>query len=522
VTVDRHRAPPKAVARSLASEAETRQLAADIAGVIRPGDWIALSGDLGAGKSTFARALIRALAGDPELEAPSPTFTLMQSYDTPRGAVVHADLYRLASPEEVHELGLAEALEEAIGLVEWPDRLNGLFDAARRLDVHLALLPDGADDERHVTLTPGDAWADRLPIVMAARRLIDRAGWGEAAREPMQGDASTRAYERLRRPNGETAILMISPPRADGPPVKAGKPYSAIARLAERVDAFVAIDKGLIALGLSAPVIHAADFHTGLLITEDLGAEGVLSAGVPIPERYEAAVEALAAIHAETLPTILPVAEGRDHVIPDYDVEALTIEVELLPDWYVAHAGAASLTMAARADFLRAWTPLFEEIAQGPRTWVLRDVHSPNLIWLPAREGLARVGLIDFQDAVMGHPAYDVVSLAQDARVDVDPALELRLVARYASARRAADPAFDMAGFARAYAILGAQRATKILGIFARLNRRDGKPGYLKHMPRMEAYLRRDLAHPALIDVRAWFQRHLPGLMAEDGSNPPS
>ncbi len=500
----------------LASEAETRRLADDIAGIVRPGDVLALSGDLGAGKSTFARALIRRLAADETLEAPSPTFTLMQAYDTPRGAVLHADLYRLRGPGELAELGLIEAMEDAVSLVEWPDRAGEAFDPAARLDIVIEIDAAEGDAFRRVTLIPGPSWAERLGLTLGARKLIDAAGWGGAERLHMQGDASSRAYERLRRADGETAVLMISPPRPDGPAVRAGKPYSAVARLAERVDAFVAMDKGLRALDLSAPAIIASDLVNGLLLIEDLGGEGVLADGAPIPERYEAAVDVLAAIHAKALPTILPVAEGREHVLPDYDLEALSIEVDLLLDWYAPHIAGVTLPAVARAEFARAWAPLFDSLVAGPRTWVLRDYHSPNLIWLPKREGIARVGLIDFQDAVMGHPAYDLVSLGQDARVDVDPALELRLIARYAAARRAQDAGFDLAGFAAAYAILGAQRATKILGIFARLDKRDGKPGYLRHLPRIETYLRRDLQHPALEGLRRWWETHLPRLFAAD------
>jgi hypothetical protein len=505
-------APPRSWTLALAGEAQTLQLAQDIAGIVRPGDRIALSGDLGAGKSTLARALLRRLADDAALEAPSPTFTLMQVYETPRGKVVHADLYRLRGETEVIETGLAEEMEDAIALIEWPDRAGGLIDPERRLDIILELDPARGDEHRTVVLAPGGSWQSRLGLTLGARRLIDLAGWGDAERVHMQGDASSRAYERLVRAGGDSAVLMISPPRPDGPPVRGGKPYSAIARLAERVDAFVAMDKGLRALGLSAPAIIASDIVNGLLLIEDLGGEGVLADGAPAPERYEAAVSVLAAIHGQTLPTILPVAEGRDHVIPDYDEDALTIETELLLDWYVPHIGKRALPNAARAEFGRVWKPLFARVAEGPRTWVLRDYHSPNLIWLPEREGLARVGLIDFQDAVLGHPAYDVMSLAQDARVDVDPALELRLIGAYARAQKAADPAFDLAAFAEAYAILGAQRNTKILGIFARLDKRDGKSAYLKHLPRIGGYLRRNLDHPALAELKAWHQTHLPSL----------
>ena len=143
---------------------------------------------------------------------------------------------------------------------------------------------------------------------------------------------------------------------------------------------------------------------------------------------------------------------------------------------------------------------------------MLRDFHSPNLLWLPEREGTARVGLLDFQDAVMGPAAYDVASLLQDARVDVPEMMEIGLLSRYTRARRSADAAFDAPAFARAYATLAAQRASKILGIFARLERRDRKPQYLRHLPRVWAYLQRSLAHPALAPLAAWYRANVPPL----------
>ena len=177
----------------------------------------------------------------------------------------------------------------------------------------------------------------------------------------------------------------------------------------------------------------------------------------------------------------------------------------------------AVLSSSAQAIFSNLWRAALQEIVTGPQTWALRDYHSPNLMWLPQRTGLARIGLLDFQDCVLGSPAYDVASLAQDARVSVSPELELKLLGHYAMLRRSQDPAFDMAAFARAYAIMGAQRATKVLGIFARLNKRDGKPQYLAHMPRVRAYLLRDLAHPALGELKAWYENHLPALFTGNG-----
>jgi aminoglycoside/choline kinase family phosphotransferase len=163
------------------------------------------------------------------------------------------------------------------------------------------------------------------------------------------------------------------------------------------------------------------------------------------------------------------------------------------------------------------WRDALRPAAAAPPTWVLRDFHSPNLLWLPDREGVARVGLLDFQDALIGPGAYDLASLLQDARVDVPEAVEIALIGRYVRARREADPQFDVAAFAQLYATMAAQRATKILGIFARLDRRDGKPQYLRHIPRIWAYLRRALAHPALAQLESWYAVHVP----DPGMAPP-
>jgi tRNA threonylcarbamoyl adenosine modification protein YjeE len=493
--------------------AVTENLAHFLAEEVRPGDLVTLSGGLGAGKTTLARALIQALAGDPGLEVPSPTFTLVQTYETAAGPVVHADFYRLGGPGELRELGWEEIAENAIVLVEWPERAEAALRRSR-LDIALDLLPASGPEARTATFVARGAMAERFARARALQELLHHAGWADCVREPMQGDASTRAYERLVRPSGERAILMISPPRPDGPPVRRGKPYSAIARLAESIHAFVAMDRALRALGFSAPRIYGEDLDAGLLILEDLGSEPVVSAEGPIPERYAEATRLLARLHGARLPNVLPVSEGHEHVLPPYDMDALMIEVELLVDWYGPHIARQNFSGSVKGEFAHLWREVLAEIVAGPTTWTLRDYHSPNLIWIAGRSGLKRVGLLDFQDAVLGHPAYDVASLLQDARVTVPPELEIKLLSLYARERQAANADFDMRDFARAYAIMGAQRATKVAGIFARLDQRDGKPHYLDHLPRVEAYLARNLDHPALLRLRTWYQTHLPRLVA--------
>jgi N-acetylmuramate 1-kinase len=495
---------------TLADEAATNRVANDLAAALAPGDLVTLSGDLGAGKTTLARAVIRALGDDERIEVPSPTFTFLQLYELPRFPVVHADLYRVTTLAELAELGWEEASEGAAVLVEWPDRAAALIQADR-LDVALALAPDLGPNFRRVRLTGYGSWANRLTRMRAARVLIDTTGFAQAHRAHLVGDASTRRYERLFI-EGASAILMDSPPRPDGPPVRGGRSYSALAHLAENVRPFVALARGLRERGFSAPLVQSADLEAGLLLLEDFGDERIAAGDPPAPveERYETAVDLLVALHGLELPAMLPVAPRLDHKLPPYDMGALLIEAELLLDWYLPYRGVASLRSVERESFLMLWQRALADVVSAPATWVLRDFHSPNLMWLDERDGIERIGLLDFQDALMGPAAYDVASLLMDARVDVSQDLELTLLSRYAAGRTAADPAFDLKHFVRQYVTLGAQRTTKILGIFARLNKRDGKPEYLRHLPRVWDYLARALAHPSLAELARWYNAHVP------------
>ena len=500
----------------LGDEAATRKLAELVGDIVGPEDLVTLSGDLGAGKTTFARALIRYLSSDPDLEAPSPTFTLMQVYPGRSFPIVHADLYRVQRAAELAELGWEEAAEGALVLVEWAERARSAL-TPDRLDIMLSLDLARHEDARLAVLTAYGTFSPRLALAKALANLRQHSGWADAKRTFMVGDASTRAYERLTNAEGRTAILMISPRRPDGPPIRFGKSYSEIARLTEDLRPFLAVDEALRAQGLSAPKLIAADPSAGLAILEDFGAREFLEENQPVPERYAEAVALLARLHAQPLANVLLFDKSEPYVIPPYDLEALSIEVELALDWYAPHVARAAISSGAHAMFLGCWRRVFDEVRAGESTWTLRDYHSPNLIWLDERQGEARVGLLDFQDCVMGHPAYDVVSLLQDARVTIPVEMELRLLSLYAGLRRRADASFDMAGFARAYAILGAQRATKILGVFARLDKRDHKPQYLRHLPRIQNYLGKDLAHPVLSEVRLWYEKHLPQVLAPSG-----
>lgn len=494
----------------LADEAASERLAAGLAMLAGKGDLIKLEGDLGAGKTTLARSFIRTLAGNPDLEVPSPTFTLVQTYELDGTSVAHMDFYRLEDPAEIDELGVDEALDAGPVIVEWPSRAAELLPRGGLL---IELSEANGGRSAHLTGSH-ESWTARLEKLQQIDRLLATSGWDTANRHKMPADASSRRYERLSDgPGGASGLLMDMPSRPDGDPVRNGLPYSRIAHLAEDIRAVEAINRGLLAQGLSAPEIHAIDTSSGLAVIEDFGADSfrsLLDDADQFSLCLASAVMMLANIARTNWPDEVELSSGDRYRLSHYDMDALLIEAELCLDWYWPHVCGAPLPDEARDEFMTAWRDVLPTVQASPPVWVLRDFHVDNLFWLPGRDGDRKIGLIDTQDCVLGHPAYDLASLLQDVRVTIPADAEKDYYDMYTAARSADDRDFDTTSFAAAYAILGAQRATKILGIFARLNARDGKPGYLRHLPRTSDVLEHNLRHPALGAVKAWFDTHLP------------
>ncbi len=301
-------------------------------------------------------------------------------------------------------------------------------------------------------------------------------GWAGAEILPLAGDASFRRYFRV--VDGERhAVLMDAPPPHEDP-----RP-------------FIAIAEHLIGQGFSAPAIFARDLDQGLVLIEDFGTTRMRETIDAVPEGeesiYQAVVDLLVDLHKK------PAADLKPYALEEYQRE-----VSLFVDWYCSAVGIDP----DRDGFNAAWDEVLAPViaTQSPTVTVLRDYHAENIMLIEGREDLTRLGLLDFQDALAGHPAYDLVSMLQDARRDVSPALEAKMLAHYSAA---ANP---RAGFETAYWILGAQRNTKILGIFTRLWKRDHKPHYTTFQPRMWGLLERDFEHPALAPVKAWFDANVP------------
>lgn len=326
------------------------------------------------------------------------------------------------------------------------------------------------------------------------RRFLAAAGWDNAERRVLAADASFRRYDRLARGN-ETAVLMDAPPPQEN------------ARI------FHHIAQCLLNIGLSAPRPLAMDGEAGFLLLEDLGDRTftrALKEGADEVELYRLATDTLIALHQRW---------GAEKAgLPPYDEARLLAEAALLVDWYLPAITGRETPAVLRESYLDAWRAVVPVMLAVPHKLVLRDYHVDNLMVVTGREGIARCGLLDFQDAVIGPISYDLVSLLEDARRDVSPEVATEMLARYQDAMRSQ---IDRRAFAASYAALGAQRNAKIIGIFTRLSRRDGKHGYLQHVSRVWRLLEGDLRHPALAPVRDWFDREMPPDLRSAPAAPP-
>jgi aminoglycoside/choline kinase family phosphotransferase len=326
-----------------------------------------------------------------------------------------------------------------------------------------------------VVLTISDR--DRLRTEFRAE-----AGWREADEQLLAGDASFRKYFRLTRKEGTAVIMDAPPPQEDVRP-------------------FVRIGRHLARLGLSAPVIHTVDETNGFLLLEDLGDDTfarVLAAGGDEATLYARATDVLVVLHAAREQALLPDL-GR------YADEALIDAAMLLPEWYLPAASGRPVGNEVLTDYRAAWRACLANLPTLSETLLLRDYHKDNLIWLPMRPGVRACGLLDFQDAQQGHPAYDLVSLIEDARRDVAPSVHAACFDRYVGRT-----GIDRKDFAAGFALMAAQRHARVIGLFVRLLARDGKPDYLRHLPRVWRLFERALKHEALAPLRAWTDRLLP------------
>lgn len=343
----------------------------------------------------------------------------------------------------------------------------------------------------------------------ALTRLLEETGFADAARHPLAGDASTRRYERLVGPE-RRAILMDAPPSAESPPcppdadeaTRLSMGWNASARLAaSRVEAFVAVAEHLGRLGLSSPMILGADVDAGFAIVEDLGDDvyaRVIESGGDELALYCAAADVLAHVHSADYTPVLTAPHAQWPLL-DYDRLALQVNADLFADYIDLASPDIRVTLAQRARFEALRDDLIAEAMTYPRAFTIRDYHAENLIWMPQRDGLRRVGLLDFQDAVMGWRTWDFAMLLQDARRDVSPMAAEAAIQRYLKRTGG-----DEAAFRTELAVLGALNAMRILGRFAQLVHVMKKERYAQFMPREWGHLFANLRHPRLAALRAF------------------
>ena len=489
---------------NIRDEEHTKAIARDLAAISNSGDLITLSGNLGAGKTLFARAFIRAYQSNANLEVASPTYLIAIEYDSKTNkSVTHFDLYRLGDTQEVDELGIDEALEQGVVLIEWPQKaLKDLPKERSELTIEI-----GSGDTRVLKIEGSKSVVKRQIRSVEIGEFLRTHCSDDYTRHPFAADASARNYELIEI-GDETQILMDAPKMADGKPTKDELPYSQIAHLAEEVRPFVAISNMLQAEGFCAPKIYAADYDRGLVLLEHLGDGKIVDDNNnPIPDRYVQSIEMLAHMHAKNWQANQTMNDGNIYNVPDFDIGAMMVEVNLLSKWYLEDANQT--TTQSITAYNEIWTDLCKQAQSFEKSLLLRDYHSPNIIWRGDKSGLDKIGLIDFQDAMIGPAAYDVVSLAQDARVIVSQELEEKLLAHYIEMRKKLNVGFDVDKFKFEYAVMGAQRASKILGIFVRLDKRDSKPEYRKLIPGVQNYLTRNLHHPRLSKYRDWCKKVL-------------
>ena len=485
-----------------------RRFAGWIAPRLNKGDWLLLSGDLGAGKTELARCIIRQIFGV-HTDVPSPTFTLIQHYESPEIKLLHTDLYRLESSEEIAELGLLDETDSIV-LVEWPEKL-GVYMPEKAVTIHLEDVGSIRQCTLHVAPDNADFFHGLDDFINREKVLTDfleKNGYGQAVRTTLAGDASSRRYERLEMDN-KRFILMDWPALPNE-----NDDYKAKVFLSKSVTDFRDICAYLIRCGLSAPEIYAQDDAQGLLVLEDFGqhnfTETIDAKDPHLPILYHESIMALAALY-HYADTENPQTNARQFSTPvRYDKAIILTEIQKFIDWYMP-----SLEKTLPDSALVAWEEIWGalvtklEAMKVHDVMMLRDVHSPNLHWLDNRQSIRRVGFIDIQDGIAGHPAYDVVSLLQDARRDLPKDFEGRFKALYVT-----ETGLDAGDFDTAYNIFGVQRNLRILGIFVWLSKVQGKSSYLQHIPRVNGYIKAGLAHAALADLRGWFETYVPEVLA--------
>jgi len=473
---------------------ETEILAKEVSLIIQKGDFISLVGPMGSGKTTLSKYIINSI-GEVIQEVTSPTFNLSQTYPTQRSLITHYDLYRIENYTDLEEIGFKEALEEGIVIVEWADKFSHELPKDR-LEIKIE---DNGKNKRIAYIKGYGCWKKRLERNIHLNNFISGCDLKIVNKNWMKGDASERSYQRIVTEDNSYVVMNNNQRKKEINPTK----------IAENIEAFILINYYLESLGIKIPRILKIDRKNSFLLLEDLG--NIQYSKINLNDNhvfdyYAPAIESLVLIQNSQHKKNLKY-NGMEHVLNFYDKDIYLEEVKLLIDWYWPYKKGTLCEINVYKEYTAIWNTLLSKISQSS-TLTLRDFHSPNLLWVNNENGLRRCGIIDFQDALIGHPLYDLVSLTQDARIDISRELETKILNYYNELKYSQASKNLEINLVQDYHIIATQRCFKILGVFARLAMSSKKPEYLLHIPRIIGYIERNFENKVLKDLKEWFERN--------------
>ncbi|MDB4225408.1 MAG: tRNA (adenosine(37)-N6)-threonylcarbamoyltransferase complex ATPase subunit type 1 TsaE [Alphaproteobacteria bacterium] len=473
---------------------DTEALAKEVSLILQKGDFISLIGELGSGKTTLTKYIVNSVC-EHNQEVTSPTFNLSQTYPTQRCPITHYDLYRIEDYADLEEIGFNEALEEGVVIIEWAEKFSDELPKDR-LQIKIE---DNGRNKRIIHITGYGSWEKRLKRNIHLNSFIAQCNLEVVDRNWMKGDASERSYQRIITNNNSYVVMNHNQRKNKQNPTK----------LAEGLEAFILINYHLENLGVKVPKIIKIDRKNSFLLLEDLGNiqySQIDLSGNDTFDYYLPAVESLVLIQ-NFYPKKSLEHDGMKHILNSYDNNIYLEEVKLLTNWYWPYKKSTLCKANAYNEYISIWLALISKISQSS-SLTLRDFHSPNLLWVDNEKGLRRCGIIDFQDALIGHPLYDVISLTQDARIDINKELETQILNYYIELKYSESPKDLRADIMQDYYIIATQRCFKILGVFARLAMSNNSPEYLLHMPRIIGYIERNFENEILRDLKEWFERN--------------
>lgn len=476
---------------------DLQQFVKELSVMLKPGDVIALNGQIGSGKTTFAKLLINSLTETPLDEISSPTFNLYQTYESGALEIAHYDFYRIESEIELSEIDLSDSFENKICIIEWADKYSKILPEDR-----IEILIECQDVDRIYKVKPLGKCREILDNLNKIKNFLNDLDINFTRLEKLPGDASKRKYFRVT--GLKDNMILMDATQENDTRSKTG--------LSQGIDDFIIIGEYLDSINVRVPKLIARNKTDALLLEEDLGERCYLTAvnRESYKKLYKPAIETLIHISNIKHPKNISI-NANAHYMRDFDLDIYLNEAEIFIDYYWPFVNGKICSEDQKQEFIHIMKKAYSDLTND-KTLMLRDFHSPNLLFLENEKGYKKCAIIDFQDALLGHPLYDLVSLTNDARLTINEDHEKYLIELYKADFRFNDYQFDKLSFMEQYHILGVQRSIKILGIFARLAILENNHTYLSHMPRIINYIKRIMYSSNLKELTNWLNMNFKGI----------